>query len=80
MTQAKRIDGKAMAAELSTKIVTETETLLSKHGLKPGLAVVIVGDDQPARFMCATKNVQPNPVDFIQFSTHWPKAHRRMTY
>ena len=45
MTQAKRIDGKAMAAELSTKIVTETETLLSKHGLKPGLAVVIVGDD-----------------------------------
>ena len=55
MTQAKRIDGKAMAAELSTKIVTETETLLSKHGLKPGLAVVIVGDDPASQVYVRNK-------------------------
>ena len=55
MTQAQRIDGKAMAAELSIKIVTETETLLRKHGLKPGLAVVIVGDDPASQVYVRNK-------------------------
>jgi len=55
MTQAQRIDGKAMAAELSIKIVTETETLLRKHGLRPGLAVVIVGDDPASQVYVRNK-------------------------
>ena len=45
MTNAQRIDGKAMAANLSAKISRETKALLSEHGLTPGLAVVIVGED-----------------------------------
>jgi len=45
MTNAKCIDGKTMAANLSEKICRETEALLNEHGLTPGLAVVIVGED-----------------------------------
>ncbi len=45
MPNANRIDGKAKAAELSKIIAQETAELSSEHDLKPGLAVVIVGED-----------------------------------
>ena len=45
MAAAKRIDGKAKASELAASITRETATLLADHGIKPGLAVVIVGED-----------------------------------
>ena len=55
MTNAKRIDGKAMAADLSEKISHETKALLSEHGLTPGLAVVIVGEDPASRIYVRNK-------------------------
>ncbi|MCH7820575.1 MAG: bifunctional methylenetetrahydrofolate dehydrogenase/methenyltetrahydrofolate cyclohydrolase FolD [Proteobacteria bacterium] len=55
MTHAQRIDGKAKAAELSTKITTETETLLRTHDLKPGLAVLIVGHDPASQVYVRNK-------------------------
>jgi len=45
MTVAKRIDGKAKAAELAASITKDTAALLDEHGIKPGLAVVIIGED-----------------------------------
>jgi len=45
MATAVRIDGKAKAAELSEIITVETAALLRDHGIKPGLAVVIIGED-----------------------------------
>jgi methylenetetrahydrofolate dehydrogenase (NADP+)/methenyltetrahydrofolate cyclohydrolase len=45
MTTAHRIDGKAKAADLSEKITAETAALLKSHGITPGLAVVIIGED-----------------------------------
>jgi methylenetetrahydrofolate dehydrogenase (NADP+)/methenyltetrahydrofolate cyclohydrolase len=45
MSQAQRIDGKARAAQLTEQITVQTASLLSEHGIRPGLAVVIVGDD-----------------------------------
>ena len=45
MASAIRIDGKAKAAELSEKITAETAALARDHGIKPGLAVVIIGED-----------------------------------
>jgi methylenetetrahydrofolate dehydrogenase (NADP+)/methenyltetrahydrofolate cyclohydrolase len=48
MSESVRIDGKAMAAALAESITAETAALKSEHGLVPGLAVVIVGED-PAR-------------------------------
>ncbi len=45
MKVAKRIDGKAKAAQLAESITLETATLLEEHGIKPGLAVVIIGEN-----------------------------------
>ncbi len=45
---AKRIDGKAVAAEVRAKVALEVESLAHK-GIVPGLAVVIVGDDPASR-------------------------------
>ncbi len=45
---AKLIDGKAVAAEVRAKVALEVEEL-SRKGVVPGLAVVIVGDDPASR-------------------------------
>ena len=48
MTDAKIIDGKAFSAALRERVAGAVAGLKSAHGLTPGLAVVLVGDD-PAR-------------------------------
>ena len=55
MGTAKRIDGKAMAAELSATIRKETEAMLADNGLIPGLAVVIVGEDPASQVYVRNK-------------------------
>lgn len=55
MATAIRIDGKAKAAELSEKITAETSTLLRDHGIKPGLAVVIIGEDPASQVYVRNK-------------------------
>ena len=55
MTTATRIDGKAKAAELSAEITAETEILLKEHGLQPGLAVVIIGEDSASQVYVRNK-------------------------
>ncbi|HNP63796.1 MAG TPA: bifunctional methylenetetrahydrofolate dehydrogenase/methenyltetrahydrofolate cyclohydrolase FolD [Woeseiaceae bacterium] len=55
MTTAKRIDGKAKAAELAQSITVETAALLAEHGIKPGLAVVIIGEDPASQVYVRNK-------------------------
>ena len=55
MTNAIRIDGKAIAADLSAKITDETAALLKDHGLVPGLAVVIIGEDPASQVYVRNK-------------------------
>jgi methylenetetrahydrofolate dehydrogenase (NADP+)/methenyltetrahydrofolate cyclohydrolase len=55
MASAIRIDGKAKAAELSEKIKEETAALAGNHGIKPGLAVVIIGEDPASRVYVRNK-------------------------
>lgn len=55
MSQATLIDGKATAAGLRTWIGEQIATLNSEHGLKPGLAVVLVGDDPASQVYVRSK-------------------------
>ena len=55
MATAIRIDGKAKAAELSAKITQETAALAREHGIKPGLAVVIIGEDPASQVYVRNK-------------------------
>ena len=49
------IDGKALAASLSEDITARTTELVEKTGLKPGLAVVIVGEDPASQVYVRNK-------------------------
>lgn len=53
---ARVIDGKAIAAALRATIATETQRLVAAHGLRPGLAVVLVGDDPASKSYVGSKS------------------------
>ncbi|MDG2377254.1 MAG: bifunctional methylenetetrahydrofolate dehydrogenase/methenyltetrahydrofolate cyclohydrolase FolD [Woeseiaceae bacterium] len=55
MTNAKRIDGKAMAAACSESISARTAQLVERTGVKPGLTVVIVGEDPASQVYVRNK-------------------------
>lgn len=52
---ATRIDGKATAAGLRTWIADQVASLTSDRGLKPGLAVVLVGEDPASEVYVRSK-------------------------
>ncbi len=51
----KRLDGKALAAEVIAKVKSATTELKAKTSVTPGLAVVIVGDDPASKVYVASK-------------------------
>ena len=55
MANATIIDGKAKAAELSESISAATAALVEKTGVKPGLSVVIVGEDPASQVYVRNK-------------------------
>jgi methylenetetrahydrofolate dehydrogenase (NADP+)/methenyltetrahydrofolate cyclohydrolase len=55
---AKIIDGKAYAEGLRARIAKAVKALETKHGLKPGLAVVLVGEDPASKVYVANKAKQ----------------------
>lgn len=58
MTDAKIIDGKAFAAKLVTRIAAEVTRLKDDHGITPGLAVVLVGEDPASQVYVRNKGRQ----------------------
>lgn len=58
MAQGKLIDGKAFAADLRAKIAQEVAVLKAEHGLTPGLAVVLVGEDPASQVYVRNKGEQ----------------------
>ncbi|CAL1692008.1 Bifunctional protein FolD protein [Brevundimonas subvibrioides] len=54
-TRAMIIDGKAFAASLVDRITTATAALIAGHGITPGLAVVIVGEDPASQIYVRNK-------------------------
>jgi methylenetetrahydrofolate dehydrogenase (NADP+) / methenyltetrahydrofolate cyclohydrolase len=55
---AKIIDGKAYAEGLRSRIAKAVKTLKAEHGLTPGLAVVLVGEDPASKVYVANKAKQ----------------------
>lgn len=58
------IDGKKVSAEVKEQVRIETEEL-AKKGLKPGLAVIIVGDDPASRVYVNNKKKACEKVGFL---------------
>jgi methylenetetrahydrofolate dehydrogenase (NADP+)/methenyltetrahydrofolate cyclohydrolase len=64
MSTAARIDGKVKAAEMSEQITAETADLLEQHGLQPGLAVVIIGEDPASQVYVRNKKKRAEGCGF----------------
>ena len=58
MSEAKRIDGKAFAEGLRARVTAKVATIKAEHGVTPGLAVVLVGEDPASQVYVRNKGKQ----------------------
>ena len=67
---ARLIDGKAFANGLRARVAEATAKLRSQHGLTPGLATVLVGDDPASEIYVRNKGKAATALGFNSF--HFP--------
>jgi len=63
-TAARVIDGKAIAAGVTARVRTETEKLHRETGVRPGLAVVLVGEDPASQVYVRNKSRTASEIGF----------------
>ncbi len=64
---AQIIDGKAFAAKMRDKIAAQVAALKADHGITPGLAVVLVGQDPASQVYVRSKGKQTVEVGMASF-------------
>lgn len=74
MAQAALIDGKAFALGLRSRIATAVRQLEHDHGLIPGLAVVLVGEDAASQVYVRNKARQCAEAGMASFEHRLPAA------
>ncbi len=72
MMAATVIDGKAFAARVRTQVATHVTLLTESHGITPGLAVVLVGEDPASEVYVRNKGVQTVEVGMASFEHKLP--------
>ena len=70
---ANMIDGKQVSANVKEQVRQETEALFQKYGKRPGLAVVIVGNDPASRVYVNNKKKACETVGFQSFEYALPE-------
>ncbi|MFQ6753464.1 bifunctional methylenetetrahydrofolate dehydrogenase/methenyltetrahydrofolate cyclohydrolase FolD [Cereibacter sphaeroides] len=69
---AKRIDGKAFATGVRARVAEEVARLKEGHGIVPGLAVVLVGEDPASQVYVGAKGKQTVEVGMASFEHRLP--------
>src|SRR5689334_6384769 len=64
---ARIIDGKIIAADLRGRVASEVERVKREHGLTPGLAVVLVGNDPASEVYVRSKHTQTQGAGMASF-------------
>jgi len=70
--QAQIIDGKAFAAGVRARVKTAVDTLKADHGVTPGLAVVLVGEDPASQVYVRNKGKQTVEAGMQSFEFKMP--------
>jgi methylenetetrahydrofolate dehydrogenase (NADP+)/methenyltetrahydrofolate cyclohydrolase len=70
---ARIIDGKAFAATLRARVADEAAKLKAEHGLVPGLATVLVGNDPASEVYVRNKGKTAEAIGFKSFHYALPK-------
>jgi methylenetetrahydrofolate dehydrogenase (NADP+)/methenyltetrahydrofolate cyclohydrolase len=71
---ARIIDGTTIAAELRARVADEVARLKRDHGLTPGLAVVLVGDDPASEVYVRSKQTQTQKAGMASFEHRLPAS------
>lgn len=69
---AKVIDGKAFAAKVRAQVAAHVAKLKEEHGITPGLAVVLVGEDPASKVYVRNKGVQTIEAGMASFEHKLP--------
>jgi len=69
---AQIIDGKVIAAELRARVADEVTRVKRDHGLTPGLAVVLVGNDPASEVYVRSKHTQTQAAGMASFEHKLP--------
>ncbi|MFC5355779.1 bifunctional methylenetetrahydrofolate dehydrogenase/methenyltetrahydrofolate cyclohydrolase FolD [Azospirillum himalayense] len=72
MAEAKIIDGKAFAAGLRARVAEGVAALKGSHGVTPGLAVVLVGEDPASQVYVRSKEKALADLGMNSFDHHMP--------
>ncbi len=70
---ANLIDGKQVSAQVKDRVRDEAQAIFEKHGIKAGLAVVIVGNDPASRVYVNNKKKACEAVGFESFEYALPE-------
>ena len=71
---AKIINGKEISATIRAEIKENTEALVAKTGVRPGLAVIIVGEDPASQVYVRNKKRACDEVGFYSESYELPES------
>ncbi len=71
---ARLIDGKAIAAELRAKVAAEVKRLSTQHGVTPGLAVVLAGNDPASESYVGSKAKATKEAGMMSFDHRLPDS------
>ena len=74
MADARIIDGKAVAASLKAKVREEVLALNAAYGLKPGLAVVLVGEDPASQVYVRNKGRETEAAGMLSIEHRLPAS------
>ena len=66
------LDGKATSAKVRARIAAETAALAEKTGVRPGLAVILVGEDPASQIYVRNKKKACEEVGFVSRETVLP--------
>lgn len=70
---ARRIDGKAIAADLRAELREQVARLKAEHGIVPGLTVVRVGEDPASKVYVGGKKKAAAEIGFNGVERHFPE-------
>ena len=72
MAEAKRIDGQVFAEKLRDEVADQVRTLKDLHGLTPGLAVILVGNDPASEIYVRNKHKMTTQAGMKSFEHKLP--------
>ena len=69
---ARIIDGKIISADLRARVAAEVARIKTEHGITPGLAVVLVGNDPASEVYVRSKHKQTQEAGMASFEHRLP--------